>query len=163
MFVPVREPGAVLASGSVRSRIRFVAAIALAVGLGAWLAYTSLGGALETYAGPGELSAQSAAAGAAGDTTTYRLNGTVAPGSPADPQGLAQSSEGLVFTVLDKEDPTQKVQVQYHGAVPDQFKDGREVVVTGSVRDGVFVAKPDTLVTLCPSKFTDRPDDSTPS
>ena len=161
IFVPVRERGAVLASGSVRSRIRFVVAIALAVGLGAWLAYTSLGGALETYAGPGELTAASAGAGA--DDTTYRLNGTVAPGAPADPQGLAQSSQGLSFTVLDKEDPTQKVRVRYHGAVPDQFKDGREVVVTGSVRDGVFVAKADSLVTLCPSKFTDRPDDSTPS
>jgi len=143
----------------MRSRIRFVVAIGLAVVLGAWLAYTSLGGALETYAGPGELTAASAG----GDDTTYRLNGTVAPGTPKDPQGLAQSSEGLAFTVVDKEDPTQRVRVRYHGAVPDQFKDGREVVVTGSVKDGVFVAKADSLVTLCPSKFSDRPDDSTPS
>ena len=46
---------------------------------------------------------------------------------------------------------------------PAEAPGGREVVVTGSVRDGVFVAKADSLVTLCPSKFTDRPDDSTPS
>jgi cytochrome c-type biogenesis protein CcmE len=149
----------VLASASVRSRVRFIVAIGLAVVLGAWLAWTSLGGALETYAGPSELSV----AASTGDDTTYRLNGKVAPGSPKDPQGLAQSAEGLTFTVVDKEDPTQKVKVLYRGSVPDQFKDGREVVVTGSVRDGVFVAKPDSLVTLCPSKFSDRPDDSTPT
>jgi cytochrome c-type biogenesis protein CcmE len=141
----------------VRSRLRFVIAIGLAVVLGAWLAWTSLGGALETYAGPGELTAASAT------DKTYRLNGKVAPGSPADPQGQAQSAEGLRFTVVDKEDPSQRVQVLYRGSVPDQFKDGREVVVTGSVVDGVFVAKTDSLVTLCPSKFSDRPDDSTPS
>ena len=108
---------------------------------------------METYAGPGELTAQK----------TYRLNGTVAPGSPKDPAGLAQSSEGLRFEVLDKETPGQRVTVLYRGSVPDQFKDGREVVVTGSLQDGVFIARNDSLVTLCPSKFTDRPDDQTPA
>ena len=38
----------------MRSRLRFIIAISLAVVLGAWLAWTSLGGTLETYAGPGE-------------------------------------------------------------------------------------------------------------
>ena len=39
----------------MRSRLRFIIAIGLAVVLGAWLAWTSLGGSLETYAGPGEM------------------------------------------------------------------------------------------------------------
>ena len=52
------------------------------------------------------------------------------------------------------------MRVLYRGTVPDQFKVGREVVVTGSVEDGTFVAKNDSLITLCPSKFTDRPDDT---
>ena len=137
----------------MRSRLRFVVAIALAAVLGGALFYYGMGGAMETYAGPGELTAQK----------TYRLNGTVAPGSPKDPAGLAQSSEGLRFEVLDKETPGQRVTVLYRGSVPDQFKDGREVVVTGSLQDGVFIARNDSLVTLCPSKFTDRPDDQTPA
>ena len=52
------------------------------------------------------------------------------------------------------------MRVLYRGTVPDQFKVGREVVVTGSVEGGTFVAKNDSLITLCPSKFTDRPDDT---
>jgi cytochrome c-type biogenesis protein CcmE len=137
---------------SVRSRLRFIIAISLAVVLGGWLAWTSIGGSMETYAGPGELAASA--------DTTYRLNGTVAEGAPADAAARAQSSEGLRFTVVDKEDPSQRVRVLYRGSVPDQFKVGREVVVTGSVERGTFVARNDSLITLCPSKFTDRPDDT---
>jgi cytochrome c-type biogenesis protein CcmE len=132
----------------MRSRLRFVIAIGLAVVLGGWLAYTSLGGTMETYASPGNLSADK----------TYRLNGEVANGSPKDAAALAQSEKGLTFTVVGKDDPSQKVTVLYRGSVPDQFKDGREVVVTGKLENGTFVAKTDSLVTLCPSKFTDKSD-----
>ncbi len=137
----------------MRSRLRFIVAIGLAVVLGGGLLFYSIGGTMETYAGPGELTGEK----------TYRLNGTVAPGSPKDPAGQAQSSEGLTFTVIDKENPGQKIPVLYRGTVPDQFKDGREVVVTGTLEGGTFVARNDSLVTLCPSKFTDRPDDQTPA
>jgi cytochrome c-type biogenesis protein CcmE len=94
---------------------------------------------------------------------TYRLNGKVAPGAPKDAAGVAQTDAGLRFTVLDKQDPSKTVQVLYRGSVPDQFKDGREVVVTGRLENGTFVARNDSLVTLCPSKFTDRPDDTSPT
>jgi cytochrome c-type biogenesis protein CcmE len=137
---------------SVRSRLRFLIAISLAVVLGAWLAWTSLGGSLETYAGPGELAAAS--------DDTYRLNGTVAAGAPTDAAARAQSSQGLRFSVVDKEDPGQRVAVLYRGSVPDQFKAGREVVVTGRLEGGTFVARADSLITLGPSKFTDRPEDT---
>jgi len=129
----------------MRSRLRFIIAIGLAVVLGGGLAYYSLGGTLETYAGPGELAAQG----------TYRLNGKVAAGSPKDPAGLAQSSAGLTFTVVDKQNPSQTVKVLYRGDVPDQFKDGREVVVTGTLKGGTFVARPDSLI--------NRTDDTTAS
>ena len=136
----------------MRSRLRFIVAISLAVVLGAWLAWTSLGGSLETYAGPGELAAVS--------DETYRLNGTVATGAPTDAAARAQSEAGLRFSVVDKEDPAQRVPVLYRGSVPDQFKAGREVVVTGRLQDGTFVARNDSLITLCPSKFTDQPGDT---
>ena len=149
-----RGRGPVLASPSMRSRMRFIIAIALAVGLGGYLAYASLGGALETYAGPAELTA----------AKTYRLNGTVGPGAPVkNAAGLAQSSEGLHFTVVDKDNPGAKVPVVYRGSVPDQFKVGREVVLTGKLENGTFVAKNDSLVTLCPSKFSDQPGDTSPT
>jgi len=137
----------------MRSRLRFVVAIGLALVLGVYLAYTSLGGSLETYAGPAELTA----------TKTYRLNGNVAPGAPKDAAGQAQTEAGLRFTVIDKQDPAKTVPVLYRGSVPDQFKDGREVVITGRLENGTFVARNDSLVTLCPSKFTDRPDDTSPT
>jgi cytochrome c-type biogenesis protein CcmE len=44
--------------------------------------------------------------------------------------------------------------VVYRGSVPDQFKLGRHVVVNGHYVHGVFTAKRDSLVTKCPSKFT---------
>jgi cytochrome c-type biogenesis protein CcmE len=149
----VRETGAGVTIAPVRSRLRFILAISLALVLGGWLAYTSLGGSLETYAGPAELAAGK----------TYRLNGTVAPGAPKDAVGLANSDEGLTFTVLDKQTPDRRVTVHYRGTVPDQFKAGREVVVTGSLQNGTFVARNDSLITLCPSKFTDRADDTSPA
>ena len=137
----------------MRSRLRFIVAIGLALVLGGYLAYSSLGGSMETYAGPAEVTAQK----------TYRLNGKVAPGAPKDAAGLAQTDKGLRFTVVDKQDATKSVHVLYRGSVPDQFKDGREVVVTGTLENGTFVALNDSLVTLCPSKFTDRPDDTSPT
>ena len=48
------------------------------------------------------------------------------------------------------------VPVVYKGAVTDLFKTGREVVVDGKLRNGFFVAVPNTLVTKCPSKYTPK-------
>jgi cytochrome c-type biogenesis protein CcmE len=129
----------------VRSRARFTIAILLAAALGSWLAYTSLGGSLETYLSPAQL--QSAGTG------TYRLNGIVAAGVPADAAARAQSAGGLRFALKDKTQAGVQTPVLYRGTVPDTFRAGREVVVTGSLRDGVFVAERGGLTTLCPSKF----------
>ena len=45
------------------------------------------------------------------------------------------------------------VPVVYRGTVPDLFRANRHVVVDGTLRNGVFVAVPGTLVTKCPSKY----------
>jgi cytochrome c-type biogenesis protein CcmE len=128
-------------------RARFAIAIVLAAALGAWLAWTSLGGSLETYTSPALITRQGA------DGTTYRLNGLVAKGAPHDAAARAESATGLRFVVQDKDNPARRVPVLYRGAVPDTFRDGREVVVTGRMADGVFVAERNGLTTLCPSKF----------
>ena len=44
--------------------------------------------------------------------------------------------------------------VLYKGSVPDLFAPGRDIVVDGALQNGVFVAKPGTMVTKCPSKYT---------
>ena len=46
--------------------------------------------------------------------------------------------------------------VTYTGSVPDPFREGREVIVSGELKQGTFVAERDSLVTKCPSKFTKR-------
>ena len=51
---------------------------------------------------------------------------------------------------------TATVPVLYTGTVPDPFRTGREVVVDGRLRNGVFVAVKDSLVTKCPSKYTQK-------
>ena len=48
---------------------------------------------------------------------------------------------------------TATVPVRYTGSVPDLFRVGREVVVTGKLVGGTFVAVPGSLVTKCPSKY----------
>jgi cytochrome c-type biogenesis protein CcmE len=48
-----------------------------------------------------------------------------------------------------------RVRVEYHGAVPDLFAPGRQVVAEGALDErGVFVA--DTLLTKCASKYEGR-------
>lgn len=130
----------------MRSRLRFGFALSLAAVLGAWLIWTSLGGSTQTFASPSQVQGQ-------GD---FRLNGLVAPGAPGDAAARARSADGLRFRVRDKRDPSSVVDVVYRGNVPDAFKVGREVIVTGRVNGGVFVADRNSLVTLCPSKFSDK-------
>jgi cytochrome c-type biogenesis protein CcmE len=50
--------------------------------------------------------------------------------------------------------PKARANVVYHGTVPDLFGISREVVVTGTLRNGVFVATNGSLSTKCPSKYT---------
>ena len=57
--------------------------------------------------------------------------------------------------VVDR-DGSHSVPVSYTGTVPDPFREGREVIVTGKLEDGTFVAEHDSLVTKCPSKFSEE-------
>jgi cytochrome c-type biogenesis protein CcmE len=69
-------------------------------------------------------------------------------------QGDSYSHGGLRFRLKDIGRTTPaRVPVVYHGSVPDQFRTGRDVVLEGTLRNGVFVAKPGSLITKCPSKY----------
>lgn len=135
---------------------RFAIALGLAAILGGALVWMAVGGSLETYAGPAQVKV---------DGQTYRLNGVVAQGSPANFDQLALSADGVRFKVQDQKNPSETVTVLYRGIVPDTFQDGREIVVTGKMEDGTFVARRDSLLAKCPSKFESKtsPSPSTPT
>ncbi len=128
----------------MKSKARFVIALGLAAVLGAALVWFSIGGSLETYAAPGQISA---------DGKTYLLNGVVAKGSPQDAASQALTGEGVRFKVENQDDPSKTVWVNYRGKIPETFQDGREIVVTGTMQGSTFVGKRDTLLAKCPSKF----------
>jgi cytochrome c-type biogenesis protein CcmE len=78
---------------------------------------------------------------------SYQLTGKVVHGS------VRHVRSALDFRVRDRNGRV-SVPVRYAGAVPDPFREGREVIVTVSRRGRVFVGEKDSLVTKCPSKFT---------
>jgi cytochrome c-type biogenesis protein CcmE len=122
--------------------IRLVIALGVAVLLGGALVYTSFDAATEARQ-PSELIAN----GKPG--RSYELTGKVVKGS------VRRGDELLSFRVRDRRGRA-SVPVRYRGAVPDPFREGREVIVTGALKDGVFVAQKDSLVTKCPSKFSKK-------
>jgi cytochrome c-type biogenesis protein CcmE len=130
---------------SRKRKIRLVAALGVAILLTVALVYTSFSASTEAKE-PSQL--LSAAPG-----STYDLTGRVVKGS------VRHEGEGLRFRVADRDDASKSIPVTYSGTVPDPFRGGREVVLTGTVEQGVFVGERDTLVTKCPSKFTTKPAD----
>ncbi len=123
-----------------KRKIRLVVALSVAVLLAAALVYTSFS-ASSAAEQPSEL--VNAAPG-----TSYDLTGRVVKGS------VRRHGERLSFRVADREGGGPTLPVTYAGTVPDPFRGGREIVVTGEVDHGTFVGEADTLTTKCPSKFT---------
>ena len=117
---------------------RLVIALSVAVVLAIFLLYTSIAGGGTPSLQPGQLD------GRAGRVT---LGGVVV----GKPVGNAHDTP-LRFTLSNRA-RTATVPVRYRGSVPDLFRRGREVAVSGELRNGVFVAEPNTLVTKCPSKY----------
>jgi cytochrome c-type biogenesis protein CcmE len=119
-----------------------VVALTCALLLAGALVYTSFSAASEARQ-PSQL-------GGAQPGKTYQLTGKVAAGS--------WKHEGTVhtFRVQDRKGGA-SVPVRYVGDVPDPFREGREIVVDVRKQGATFVGQPDTLVTKCPSKFSDQP------
>ncbi len=46
-----------------------------------------------------------------------------------------------------------RVVVDYRGSVPDLFGTGKDISVTGRIRDGSFVAQRGSLITKCPDHY----------
>jgi cytochrome c-type biogenesis protein CcmE len=132
-----------------KRRIRLVVALTAALLLASALVYTTFSAGSEAVT-PSRL-----AAGAAGGHV-YQLTGKVVDGSVRDIRG------GKTFRVRDR-NGTASVPVRYVGAVPDPFRDGREVIVKVRKRGTVFIGERDSLVTKCPSKFSDKQQQGQPT
>ena len=72
------------------------------------------------------------------------------------PDSVSHQGTELRFEVADREDPAATIPVVYTGTIPDPFREGREVIVSGTVDNGTFVAEKDSLITKCPSKFSEE-------
>jgi len=127
-----------------KRKIRLVVALSTAVLLAVALIYTSFSASTEAKE-PSQL------IGAA-PGTSYEMTGRVVKGS------IQRDGSGIAFRVVDRDGGGRSLPVTYDGTVPDPFRGGREIVLTGSVENGVFVGEPDTLITKCPSKFTTKSD-----
>jgi len=125
---------------SRKRKLRLVVALSAALFLAGALVYTSFSASTEAST-PSELRS------GAQPGRSYELTGKVARGS------VEREGERLRFVIRDR-DGTESVPVSYEGVVPDPFREGREVIVSGELEQGMFVAERDSLVTKCPSKFT---------
>jgi cytochrome c-type biogenesis protein CcmE len=127
-----------------KRKIRLVAALSVAVLLAVALIYTSFSASTETKE-PSQLLA-------AAPGTRAEMTGKVVEGS------IERDGTGIAFRVVDRDGKGQSLPVTYQGTVPDPFRGGREIVLTGEVQNGSFVGEPETLITKCPSKFTTKSD-----
>ena len=123
-----------------RRRIRLVVALSATVLLATALVYASF-----SASSPAENPSQLLHGARSG--RSYQLTGTVVAGS------VRRDRDGLEFRVRDRTGSA-SVPVRYTGAVPEPFREGRQVIVTVRRRGPVFVGERDSLVTKCPSKFT---------
>ncbi len=119
-----------------KRKIRLAVALGAALFLAAALIYTSFSASTEASK-PSQIE----------PGRSYELTGKVVKGS------ISRDGEVLRFRIRDR-DGRASVPVSYTGAVPDPFREGREVIVSGELERGTFVAERDSLVTKCPSKFT---------
>ncbi len=99
---------------------------------------TTRPGATAFYLTPTEIQAL----GTTSVEDTYRLNGTVVPGS------IARDGLETTFRVTDG---TTEVTVTTDRPLPDAFRDRSEVVARGAFDGETFVA--DQVLAKCPSKF----------
>jgi cytochrome c-type biogenesis protein CcmE len=132
-----------------KRKIRLVVALSAAVLLAVALIYTSFTASSKAV-GPSEVLA------AGPSSSTYQVAGTVVAAGK-------DGNDGRDFYVADDANATKRLHVLYpDGIVPDPFREGRQVVITGELGDdGNFSAEKDSLITKCPSKFSDDVADPT--
>lgn len=122
-----------------RSPARLVIALSVAAALAVFILYTSIAGAGTPQIVPSQIHRY------AGQSVTL-------VGQVVTTRGDAHSDAGMHFVLSDPNKRTGRVAVVYHGSVPDLYKVGRIVVVSGTLRSGTFNGT--GLSTKCPSKYS---------
>lgn len=123
-----------------KRKLRLFVALGAAVLLAGALIYTSFSASTQAST-PSDLLAS------AEPGRSYELTGKVVNDS------IDKDGDRLMFRIRDR-DGSASLPVAYEGVVPDPFREGREVIVSGELKQGTFVAERDSLITKCPSKFT---------
>ncbi len=122
------------------SPARLVLALSVAAVLAIFLLYTSIAGGGNPSVAPSDLN---------GRTAKAQLVGIVVGPVRGD-----SHAGGMRFHLRDRDGTRETaVSVLYTGSKPDLFKVGREIVVTGRLQKGTFVAEPGSMITKCPSKY----------
>jgi len=119
-----------------------VVALAVAGVLAVFLLYTALGGNSTPLLQPSNL---------AGHAGTISLTGKV-----IGPVSGDAKADGLLFKLHNINGVSPLTPIVFRGSVPDLFKVGRDVNLTGHLdANGAFVAN--QMTTKCPSKYTATP------
>jgi cytochrome c-type biogenesis protein CcmE len=130
-----------------KRRARLVVALTCALLLVSALVYTSFSASSQTVQ-PTQLLAS------AQPGQTYELTGRVAEGT--------WKHEGTThtFEVENRTGGGGSIPVRFEGSVPDPFREGREILIDVRKEGDVFIGQKDSLVTKCPSKFTEKKKDT---
>jgi cytochrome c-type biogenesis protein CcmE len=130
-------------------RFRLIAALGMAVVLATFMLYVAIkgGDVQEPLLQASELVSKRELA----SSQSVQVDGIAA--APLS----GTEGERFSFYVTDR-DGKHRTKVLYKGSVPDAFRVGRNVIVTGRLEktkggERVFRAEPGSLVTKCPSKF----------
>ena len=126
---------------SRKRKVRFVVALSVAVLLAGALVYTSFSASSEART-PSQLMTNAEAG------KVYKLTGKVEP-------GYTRKGTTTYFRVRDRAGKG-SVPVSYEGTLPDPFREGREVIVSVRRQGEGFVGEKGSLITKCPSKFTEQ-------
>ncbi|MFN2471483.1 MAG: cytochrome c maturation protein CcmE [Gaiellaceae bacterium] len=124
-----------------RNPARLIVALSVAAVLAVFLVYVAVAGGGTPQVKPSELQ---------GHASAVVLTGQVVAGT-------VRASEGAVRFRLRDVGGTASVAVVYRDNPPDQFKAGRDLSLRGTMRSGLFVGEPGTMITKCPSKYSPRP------
>jgi cytochrome c-type biogenesis protein CcmE len=126
-----------------------VIALSVAAALAIFVVYTALAGNGVADLTPSTL------AGHRGDVSLVGM--VVRTAQTTD----AYTNRGMRFELKDIDrTAAARVPVVYHGAVPDQYKNGADLVVEGTLRNGVFVAKRGSMITKCPDHYRPKKSNS---
>lgn len=125
----------------MNGKTALVASILVVVAAMGFLVYTGLTDNMVYYYHVDEFLTKAASL----DGETIKVNGKVQKGSI--------SKQNMDYSFLIHGKPQNIVQVNYHGIVPDTFKDGSDVVVEGSYDRDTRKFHATTLLAKCPTKY----------